>query len=139
MLPMSEVSHEVTFRELPGSEWGRLSVEGVYPYTITGLPPDNGNWRILVAEQNGKIIGCTSVHSQVHWDPWWIATEAQGNPGIVRGLIRQGVEVLNHVGVDHAFCTIDDTHLITQDLAERLGFIKAPGALYLLNVSELKV
>lgn len=130
---------DITYRELPGSEWPRLSVEGVYPYTITGLPPDNGNWRILVAELDGKIIGSSSVHSQVHWDPWWIAPDARNNPSIVRGLIKQGVELLDSFGVDHAFCTIDDAHLITQDLAERLGFVKAPGSLYLLNTSELKV
>ncbi len=129
----------ITCRELPGVEWHKLPELGVYPYNITGLPPDNGNWRIIVAEDEGVIVGCTSIHSQVHFDPWWIATEAQANPAVVRGLLRTSVEILRELTVHHVFCTIDQTHLITQDLAERLGFIKAPGALYLLNVDDLKV
>jgi RimJ/RimL family protein N-acetyltransferase len=126
----------VTFRELPAAEWQTLIDQGIFPYAQYGVPPDNGNWRILVAEREGKIIGCTSLHTQVHWDPWYVDSNEEGL-ATVRGLIRQGRDVLKTLGIAHAFCTIDDANLITQDIAERLGFKPAPGKLYLLNVTEL--
>lgn len=128
----------VTFRELPAVEWPRLVEQGIYPYAMSGLPdPKDGNWRILVAERGGQIVGCTSVHTQVHWDPWYVDSKQDGL-SIVRGLIRQGRDLLLDLGIEHAFATIDDQHLITQDLAARLGFTPAPGKLYLLNVPDLE-
>lgn len=126
----------VTFRELPATEWPMLVVQGIYPYSQAGLPPDNGHWRILVAEREGKIVGCTSMHTQVHWDPWYVDS-AEDGLATVRGLVRQGRDQLETLGIDHVFCTIDDQQLITQKVAERLGFKPAPGKLYLLNVAEL--
>lgn len=126
----------VTFRELPSSEWSLLVEQGIYPYSVAGLPADNGHWRILVAERDGKIVGCTSLHTQVHWDPWFVDSKEDGL-ATVRGLVRQGKAVLTDISIDHVFATIDDTHIITQDIAERLGFRAAPGKLYLLNVSEI--
>lgn len=126
----------VTFRELPGPEWPKLVEDGIFPYAQYGIPPPSDNWRIFVAERDGKIVGCTSLHTQVHWDPWYVDS-AEDGLGTVRGLIRQGRDVLRNLGIDHAFCTIDNANLITQDIAERLGFKPAPGKLYLLNVPEL--
>jgi hypothetical protein len=133
---MSLVATGLTFRELPGEEWPK--VRDIEPFDQAGLPPDNGHWRILVAELDGQIIGCTSVHTQVHWDPWWIAPEHRTNPVVVRGLVRQGAELLTNLGIDHAFCTISDEQFLSQRLATRLGFIEAPGKLYLLNIDQLK-
>lgn len=124
----------LTFRELPPAEWSRLLA--VPPYATVGIPADNGEWRILVAEEDGRIVGHTSLHTQVHWDPWWIAPSA--GPGVVRGLISQGRDLLESLGIGQVHCTIDDAHRVTQDLAERLGFSPAPGKLYLLNITELK-
>lgn len=128
----------VQFRELPGAEWPRLVVEGIPPYDRGGLPPDNGHWRIFVAERDGHIVGCTSLHTQVHWDPWYIAPGEDGL-ATVRGLIRQGRDTLQTLGIDHAFCTIEHGHVLSTDQAERLGFKAAPGQLYLLDVAELEV
>lgn len=132
---MPEVTTGLTFRELPSGEWYRL-IE-FEPYD-KGLPPDDGHWRIFVAEIDGAIVGFTSLHTQVHWDPWFVDPTHQGNPGVVRGLISQGAEVLTQIGIDHVFCTIPDEHYLSQRLATRLGFIEAPGKLYLLTVGELK-
>jgi hypothetical protein len=127
----------VTFRELPAAEWPTLVEQGIYPYSVVGTPEPNDNWRILVAERDGKIVGCTTLHTQVHWDPWFVDAKEDGL-ATVRGLVRQGRDLLTALGVDHVFATIEDQHLITQEMAERLGFRTAPGKLYLLNVVELE-
>ena len=126
----------LTFRELPPEEWPTLVEQGIYPYAAGGLPPDNGHWRILVAERDDEIVGCTALHTQVHFDPWYL------RPGVgaaeVRGLVRAGRDLLASLGIDHAYCTIDDTQILTRDQAERLGFVAAPGQLYLLDLDQLK-
>lgn len=128
----------LTFRELPYAEWPKLIEQGIYPYSVSGTPdPTGGHWRILVAERDGQIVGCTSVHTQVHWDPWYVDSKQDGL-AIVRGLIRQGRDLLLENHIEHAFATIDNDHTITQDLAARLGFTPAPGKLYLLNVPDLE-
>lgn len=126
----------LTFREVEPEEWPRLLA--FEPFKSAGLPENNGHWKILVAEIDGVIVGCTGLHTQVHWDPWWIAESYRGNGGIVRGLIKQGATILDRLGVRNAFATIEDENLRSQMLAKRLGFEPAPGKLYIINVPELK-
>ncbi len=126
----------LTLRELPPAEWPQLIVQGLPPYASGGLPPDNGHWRILVAEDDGRIVAHTALHTQVHFDPWYVAPGA--GAGAVRGLLTEGRDLLQSLGIDHVFCTIDQSHVLTQDLAERLGFTPAPGQLYLLTLDDLK-
>ena len=135
MCAMPIAAAGLVFRELEPEEWPRLLE--FEPFKSSGLPADNGHWRILIAEVDGEIVGCTSVHSQVHWDPWWIADEHRGNAGIVRGLIKQGALLLNNLGIPHAFATIEDQNVVSQGLAKRLGFEPAPGKLYIIDVPNL--
>ena len=125
----------LTFRELPSDEWPRLLDHE--PFKTSGLPVDNGHWKILVAELEGQIVGCSGVHEQVHWDPWWIAPDHRGNAGVVRGLVRYGAEFLLGYEIPQVFCTIDDARVLSHDLAQRLGFEPAPGRLYILDLTAL--
>lgn len=133
---MLDLQTALSFRELEPAEWPRLLE--FEPFKSSGLPIDNGHWKILVAEVDGVIVGCTSLHTQVHWDPWWIAEGWRGNPGVVRGLIRQGATVLTNLGIADAFATIEDQNLLSIALANRLGFEAAPGKLYVIRVPDLK-
>ena len=126
----------ITARELPGAEWEK--VRHIPPYHL-GLPPDNGHWRILVAEDAGEIVGCVALHSQVHFDPWWLHPDRRTNPAIVRELLRESVDLLRQLGVDHVFATIDETHMATQAVAAHAGFTQAPGQLWLVDVDQLEV
>lgn len=135
-MPETKTMTGLTFRDVPSEEWPRLLE--FEPFKSNGLPEDNGHWKILVAEVDGEIVGCTGLHTQVHWDPWWISPEHRGNAGIVRGLIKQGAELLDRLGVRDAFATIEDENVRSQALARRLGFEPAPGQLYIINVPELK-
>lgn len=128
----------LTYRELPADEWTKLLEQGCRPYALSGLPSDNGHWRILVAEdETGAIVAHTAVHTQVHWEPWEIRPGHEGL-GVVRGLIRQGRDLLRGLGIDHAYCTIDSAQGVTADQATRLGFEPAPGQLYLVNLAQLE-
>lgn len=127
----------ITTRELPEAEWDRL--KSVEPFDKAGLPPANGHWRVLVAEdETNTIVGCVSLHTQVHFDPWWIAESQRANPNVVRGLIHSSVAILKDLSIDHVFATIDQTHKQTQAVAEHFGFERAPGQLYLLDLDHLK-
>lgn len=131
----------VTIRELPQEEWPRLLEEGVEPYASIGAVPGGhgDNWHIFVAEdETGVIVATTSLHTQVHFDPWWIAESHRSDPAVVRGLLREARALLEANDIPHVFATIEDTHLATQLVAERLGFQKATGQLYLLDLDKLK-
>lgn len=129
----------MTIRELPFIEWQRLVTDGAEPYASHGLPHSDEHWRIIVAEDDtGKIVGAAALHTEVHFDPWWIADSHTGNVAVVRGLLRSSASLLRSLAIDHAFVTIDDQRIATQDQAERLGFVTAPGQLYLLDLNNLK-
>lgn len=123
-------------RELPPAEWSRLLA--IEPYRSHGLPTADGNWIMIVVEDAGEIIAASAVHSQVHWDPWWIAPAHQGNAGVTRALIREGVAALADRAIEHAFCTIDEADAYASHAAVNLGFNPAPGRLYLIDVGAVQ-
>ena len=127
----------IVVRELPSEEWEKA--KAVPPYDLGGLPVDDGNWRIFVAEdETGKIVAATALHTQVHFDPWWISEDARGNVAVVRGLLREVVGALRAMDIKHTFSTIHDSNILSQDTAEHLGFVRSPGSLYLLEIDHLK-
>lgn len=122
-------------RELPWSEWPKLVIDRVEPFATHGLPPANDHWRIVVTEIDDRIVAAVSLHTQVHFDPWWIADEHRKNPGVVRGLLRESLSILDTVGIDHVFATVAEPAVAA--LAEHLGFRPAPGTLYLLTTTQI--
>lgn len=124
----------MTCRELPRAEWDRI--RHIPPFHL-GLPESDEHWKILVVEDGDTIVGCVSLHTQVHFDPWWIDPERKTNPAIVRELVRGGVETLRRLGIPHIFATIDDGHTLTQAVAEHAGFMEANGKLYLAETEKL--
>lgn len=123
----------LTTRELPPTEWDRVA--RIEPFDTGGLPPDNGYWTIFVAEVGDEIVGCVSVHTQVHVDPWWIAP---GHPTVARALLRAVLPLLDANDVAQVFCTIADTKPHSTSIAERLGWTPAPGKLYLMIRDQLR-
>lgn len=121
-------------RELPFDEWEK--VRGIEPYCTGGLPASDEHWKIFVAEEDEHILGCVALHTEVHFDPWWIHPGA--HPGVVRGLLREAGDRLRELSIDHVFCTIGDQHRLSQRAASHLGFTAAPGQLYLLDVDQIQ-
>ena len=124
-----------TFRLLPPEEWTRLVETGMEPFVSFGLP-DPEHWRLIVAEVEGRIIGLSGLYNSVHNDPWWIAPEARHSPTVVRGLWRETKKVLDEAGVSFIYATVADQQPEVQAMVQRLGYVPAPGKLFLLNVAD---
>lgn len=124
----------MTFRELPPAEWMRLVTDGIEPFATHGLP-DPQHWRLIVAEENGRIIACSSLVEQVH-NHWFIHPAAQKRPQLVSGLWQATKTVLDAAEVQLVHATISDEQPEVQDMVERLGYIPAGGKLYLMPVAN---
>lgn len=122
----------LTVRVLPPEAWDRVISDGVEPFATYGLP-DPAHWRLVVAEQDGRIVGCSSLYNTVHND-WWIAEDAQRHPAVVRGLWRESARVLRAEGVRLLHATISDDHGEVQAMVQRLGYVPAPGRLFVVDV-----
>lgn len=116
-----------TVRVLPPEEWDRLAA--YEPFKSNGLPTID-HWRVIIVEDDGKIVGFCCLFNAVHWEPWWIAPLYRGKPGILRQLIEQSEAILTEAHVQTAFVTVGDDLPENQDLVEHFGFERAPGALY---------
>lgn len=116
-------------RVLPVEEWPRLME--VEPFQTYGLPNPQ-HWIVIVVEDDeGRIVAHTDLSDAVHWD-FHVTPEWRGNAGVFRALLEHGQEALQANAVAGAHTTIADP--IVQAMAERFGFIPAPGKLYLYPV-----
>lgn len=122
----------LTFRQLPPEEWPRIVEAGIEPFATYGLP-DPTHWIFLVAEQDGGILGVSSLYETVHND-WFIAPAARRHPAIVQGLWNATRAALEEYGVQMIHATVSDAQVEVQAMVERLGYQKAQGQLYVLFV-----
>lgn len=123
----------LTTRQLPPEEWHRILDQGIEPFATHGLPGDPSHWRLVVAEEDGVIVGLSGLYEAVHNDPWWVAPAYRGHPTILRRLWQEVRSVLDEHDVRMVFATVADDQPDVQQLAERFGFEPAPGRLYLLT------
>ena len=126
---------DLTIRQLPPAEWTRLLP--FEPFVTEGLPMPE-QWRIIVAERAGIIVGFCCVFAAAHLEPWYIAPSHRRNPAVARGLVRVSRQVLEQEGIGAAFAVVSDTLPEQQAIVERLGFVPAPGKLYAIDVANLK-
>lgn len=117
----------ITQRILPVEEWGRVAT--LEPFASGGLP-DPANWRIVVVERDGEIVGMSSLFDSVHWDLFWVAAAERGNPVVFRELVEGGVAVMAEYGIDLVHTTIPLGRPDLARMLERVGFTAAPGELY---------
>lgn len=74
----------LTRRILPPEEWARLKgteLENAVPL----LSP--GDTRILVVEEDGRIVGCWALWRVAHLEGAWIAPESRGRSVVARELM----------------------------------------------------
>jgi hypothetical protein len=119
-------------RELPQDEWYRL--EGIGPFASAGVPEPSDNWRLIVAEDAGEIVGVCGLFTAVHWDPWWVKATYQGNPAVFGGLVEAGLQTLHDLGIDTVHTTVPHDQPMLKAMLERFGYTGAPGQLYILYV-----
>jgi len=117
----------VTGRLLPPDEWDRIA--HIEPYASGGLP-DPDHWRIVVAEDDGRVVGYCALFDTVHWDCWSVDPAYRGNPVVFKDLIEGGVQVMQEHGIDLVHTTVPDGQPEVGGMLERFGFSRAPGTLY---------
>lgn len=120
----------ITFRQLPVAEWDKLRAFSPFDQ---GLPnPDH--WRVIVAEEDGAIVGHCSLFDTVHWDAFYVHPDHRGKATVFGGLIREGLQMLEEAGVHLVHSTVSNSRPDMQALLERFGYTPAEGKLYLLYV-----
>lgn len=124
----------MTTRELPPEEWHKLADQRIEPFATYGLPAPE-NWRILVAEEGDRIIGVSDLYQTIHND-WWIAEDQRKNPGLIRALWRETKGLLDRAGISFIHATVSDDQPDVQALVQKLGYLPAPGKLFLLHVPD---
>ena len=115
------------WRVLPFDEWYRVAE--IEPYKSGGLP-NSDYWRIVVVERAGVIVACCSLFDTVHWDNFWVADEARGNPVVFRELVEGGVTVMDDFDIALVHTTVPHERGDVAAMLERFGFSKAHGDLY---------
>lgn len=126
---------KATVRILPPEEWPKLVRDGIEPFATYGLPDIalRDNWRMVVAEEDGRIIALSSLRTEVLND-WFIAPSARKSPTLVERLWRETKQVLDDAGVRTIHATAGDPGV--QEMLPRLGYFRAPGDLYLLHTAD---
>lgn len=141
---VSEFQPTVTSRELPIEEWPKILKLGLPGFDLQ--LPDPRWTRIAVVEVGGEIVAISPVWLALHTEPIWISPEYQKRVGIVRRLwngvrsILDDMARLTQGGLGTiAYATIyEDNAKNVVPQAARLGFLRVPGSLYMLEVSKQK-
>lgn len=100
-------------RFLPPEEWGKL--EG----PLTRTQPDPKHTLILVAEEEGKIVGTWAATELITMEGLWVAEKYRGSALPVK-IYNTMIEELKKLGVPGVLAVIENPSVISQ--AERLGF-----------------
>lgn len=120
-------------RLLPPEEWDKLADRP--PFDQAGLP-DSDHWAIVVVEEGEEILASCALFDTVHWDGFHVNEEVRGNPAVFRALLGCSIAKLQAAGVPGVHMTIPANQPELELMAERFGFVKAPGTLYIVAVPE---
>lgn len=116
----------LTTRELPPDEWPRLAgteLEAV----CTRLQPSA---RVLVVEEDGRIVGCWSVLPMLHVDGLWIHPVHRSRGGVFRRLLTGMRGFVADAGCRAAWTAALQPDIV--DLITRWGGQELPGRHFLL-------
>lgn len=114
-------------RQLLPEEFYRL--EGL-PIAANGIP-DPTICNILIAElENGDIVGVWSTVSTTALEGLWVREDYRHKTLTAAKLLQSMKMMLGRLGIIQCFTIIQDEYVAR--LAEKAGFIKVPGDLYML-------
>lgn len=119
-------------RELPPAEWHRLNgteAEKLWPF----VNPENT--RVIVVEDEGRIVGVWAMLRTVHAECLWAAPSHRGSLGVAKRLFRGMREVAAEWGVDRVITGSVDPQVT--GLIERFGGKPMPCESFVLPV-EMK-
>lgn len=124
----------LTTRLLPPDEWEKL--RAIEPYKSKGLPGEPDDWRILVIEREGELVGTCALFTAVHWDNWWIAPKLRGTGGVLGALLRASVQLLAMAEIEQVYTGAARGDAEVEELLQHFGFAPAGGRLFVLEVAE---
>ena len=138
MNTLTNVKRETTILELPQAEWSRLL--DFEPFASGGLPNPE-YWRIVVAidEESRQIVGFTCLYTAVHFEPIWIDPAHRNQPNLFRGLWQVSKQILDEHGVQMIFAVVPDALPHQKALVEHVGFVPAPGQLYVVETDKVRI
>lgn len=117
-------------RQLPPAEWDRIRDYGHF-HTGTPLPaPEHAV--MLVVEEDAQIIGVWMAMNVVLLEGLYISEEYRHKSGVARRLFHGMISLLQGRGIRSALAYTP--HPAVAAMAEKAGFTKVDGELYLLSV-----
>ncbi|MHC4735938.1 MAG: GNAT family N-acetyltransferase [Planctomycetota bacterium] len=125
------------FRILEAEEHDKIA--GLGPFE--GLPngPNPEGSRIVVAEEDEKIVGFWCAFDAVHLEPLWIDPKVRGNGLVGKGLWNLLLAFLQDREVANAFAMIAHEDVITHlPMAARLGFKPLPTTVLFVDLTKAK-
>ena len=117
----------VTVRELPVEEWSRL--EG-YPIATNELP-DPDRCAVLVAEDDGKIIGTWGVVLAPFLEALWVDADYRQKTFTAAKMLIGMRNMLEERGIHQAFTLVQSPYVL--ELAQKAGFQVLDGDLCMIN------
>lgn len=119
-------------RVLPPAEWPRLvgtEAETLWPL----LEPSRD--RVVVVEEDGRIIGCTALYYVLHADCVWIHAEHRRRAGVARTLWR----AVRHLArfLEERTLLVPVTLDVMRRFIEREHGVKIPADHYAVSLNEV--
>ena len=121
----------MTWRELPPSEWSKLTpTEAGSVYRQF----DPETTRVVVVEQDGAVVGTWVLLRVIHAECVWIADPHRKQGKVARFLLSAMARVARSWGAQNVM-----TAAVSEDveaLIERIGGVRVPGSHFVVPVTE---
>lgn len=118
----------VSVRELPVEEWGKL--EG-YPIATNGLP-DPDRCAVLVAEEDGKIVGTWGVVFAPFLEGLWVDADYRQRTFTAAKMLIGMKHMLEDKKIPQALTLVQTPYVL--ELAQKAGFQVLDGDLCMINI-----
>jgi N-acetylglutamate synthase-like GNAT family acetyltransferase len=115
----------MTVRQLPPEEWHKLAE---LPIASGGIP-DPMRCEIVVAEEDGKIVGTWGLVMTPFLEGLWVEEEYRKSSAAPKLLVEMK-KLLVERGVIQAFTLVQSTDVLI--LAHKAGFDRIPGDLMMI-------
>ena len=118
------------FRELQHEDFEKLKNKGPFRDEV----PDPRTSSVVVAEDNGEIVGFWCAFNAVHLEPLWIDPDHRQKAAVGRGLWRELKMLLGDNRVRSAFAMVADADAgLVLPMAYRLGFERMPASILFIG------